>query len=169
MSPQKNDAQSSGASGSTRAAKGTQQAPQEKRISSPARFLFVVLSSLVLSSGLFTLTSRIHLDELRTVGKPLNSWLEVGGLLAWRAVEVGLTWLLGYDGISHLNLLGREDANLTDRTRCAVVYFSHAASYIHPAFVVLSNPPHHDCHCVRDHVIFLHNSICFLPMFSSCA
>lgn len=96
MSPPKNDAKSS-ATGSTRAAKGTQQVSQKKHISSPARFLLVVLSSLVLSSGLFALTSHIHSDELRTVGKPLDSW-EVGGLLAWRAVEVGLTWLLGYDG-----------------------------------------------------------------------
>lgn len=103
MSPKKNDAKSSASvSGSTRAAKGTQQSSQEKRISSPVRFLLVVLSSLGLSSGLFTLTSRIHLDELRTVGKPLDSWWEVGGLLAWRAVEVGLTWLLGYDGNAFL-------------------------------------------------------------------
>lgn len=63
----------------------------------------------MLSSGLFTITSRIHLDELRTVGKPLNSWLEVVGLLAWRAVEVGLTWSLGYDGKTRFILPNARD------------------------------------------------------------
>lgn len=71
---------------------------KKSQISAPVRFLLVVLSSLALSSGLFSLTSQIHLDELRTVSKPLDSWSDVGGLLAWRAVEVGLAWVLGYDG-----------------------------------------------------------------------
>lgn len=72
----------------------------KSRISSPVRFILVVLSSLALSSGLFLLTSGIHLDELRAVSKPLDSPWEIGGLLAWRAVEVGLAWILGYDGMS---------------------------------------------------------------------
>jgi hypothetical protein len=65
----------------------------------------VVLSSLALSSGLFFLTSGIHLDELRTVSKPLNSPWEIGSLLVWRAVEVGLAWLLGYDGRDVLSFI----------------------------------------------------------------
>lgn len=83
--------------GGTRPTKESQT--RKSRISSPIRFILVVLSSLALSSGLFLLTSGIHLDELRIVSKPLDSPWEIGSLLAWRAVEVGLAWLLGYDGI----------------------------------------------------------------------
>ena len=75
----------------------TQKTLRGARIPSPVMFLLVVLSSLGISSGLLALTSSIHRDELRSVGKPIDSWWHVGGLLAWRAFEVGLAWLLGYD------------------------------------------------------------------------
>ncbi|KAJ5684120.1 uncharacterized protein N7477_000465 [Penicillium maclennaniae] len=62
------------------------------RIPSLARFFLVVLSSLTVSSVLFTLTSSLTLNDLglRSGGK----W---GGLVAWRAVEVGLAWAVGFD------------------------------------------------------------------------
>ncbi|CAG7917464.1 unnamed protein product [Penicillium olsonii] len=67
-------------------------------IPSPARFALVVLSSLVLSSGLFTLTSSFTVGDLGPISRHLEEWWEVGGLIGWRAIEVGLTWVLGYDG-----------------------------------------------------------------------
>ena len=76
----------------------TQQIFPRAQIPSPVMFLLVVLSSLGISSGLLALTSPLHHDELRTVGKQLDSVWEVGGLVAWRAVEIGLAWLSGYDG-----------------------------------------------------------------------
>lgn len=67
-------------------------------IPSPARFILVVLSSLTLSSVLFTLTSTLTVGDLGPISKHLEEWWEVGGLIAWRAVEVGLAWVLGFDG-----------------------------------------------------------------------
>ncbi|KAJ5795557.1 uncharacterized protein N7518_004097 [Penicillium psychrosexuale] len=67
-------------------------------IPSPARFILVVLSSLTLSSVFFTLTSTLTVGDLGPISKHLEEWWEVGGLIAWRAVEVGLAWALGFDG-----------------------------------------------------------------------
>ncbi|KAL5357856.1 hypothetical protein BJX96DRAFT_28854 [Aspergillus floccosus] len=61
------------------------------------RFAAVVFISLALSSALFTLTSRATVGELGSVSKHLEEWWEVAGLIAWKAVEVGLAWLLGFD------------------------------------------------------------------------
>lgn len=71
--------------------------PRLARIPTPARFLLVVLSSLVVSSILFTLTAALTVGDLGLVSKHLEEWWEVSGLMAWRAVEVGLPWVLGYD------------------------------------------------------------------------
>ncbi|KAA8646194.1 hypothetical protein EYZ11_010052 [Aspergillus tanneri] len=68
-----------------------------ERIPSSVRFILVVASNLILSTLLFTLTASITLRELGNVSKQLEAW-EVGGLIAWKAVEVGLAWILGYDG-----------------------------------------------------------------------
>lgn len=67
------------------------------RIPSPARFFLVVLGSLVVSSALFTLTASVTVGDLGLVSKHLEEWWEVGGLMAWRAVEVGLAWVWGFD------------------------------------------------------------------------
>ncbi|KAL1965408.1 hypothetical protein VTN77DRAFT_5845 [Rasamsonia byssochlamydoides] len=69
-----------------------------EKIPSPARFGLLVLSSLVLSSALFTATSAITVGDLSSVSKHLENWWEVGGLIAWRAVELGLAWIAGFDG-----------------------------------------------------------------------
>ena len=102
MPSQKKDSKSA-AKGTTstprspKTSSSTQQHPRKAGISSPVRFVLAVLSSLALNSGLLALTSSIHLDELQSVSKPLNS-CDLGGLLAWRAFEIGLAWVLGYDG-----------------------------------------------------------------------
>ncbi|KAJ5514100.1 hypothetical protein N7463_003652 [Penicillium fimorum] len=67
-------------------------------IPSLARFILVVLSSLTVSSILFTLTSNFTVGDLGPISKHLEEWWEVGGLIAWRALEVGLAWVLGFDG-----------------------------------------------------------------------
>jgi hypothetical protein len=72
--------------------------PMVERIPSLARFFLVIISSLALSSTLFTLTSPITLGELGSVSRHLEEWWEVGGLMAWKAVEVALAWALGFDG-----------------------------------------------------------------------
>lgn len=77
---------------------------QLARIPSPARFILVVLASLVGSSVLFTLTASWTVGDLGLVSKHLEEWWEVGGLMAWRAVEVGLAWILGYDSECWISL-----------------------------------------------------------------
>ncbi|KAJ5590649.1 hypothetical protein N7450_004621, partial [Penicillium hetheringtonii] len=64
---------------------------------SPARFALVVFGSLIASSILFTLTADVTQGELGLVSKHLEEWWEVGGLVAWKAAEVGLAWSLGFD------------------------------------------------------------------------
>ncbi|KAI9044381.1 uncharacterized protein KD926_000982 [Aspergillus affinis] len=81
-----------------RSASHLRQKTRLEHISSPARFILVVGSSLILSSTLFTLSSSITLGELGGVSKHLEEWWEVGGLIVWKAVEVGLAWTLGFDG-----------------------------------------------------------------------
>lgn len=80
-----------------RAVSKTQES-QLRRVPSPVRFLLVVFNSLLLSSVLFTMTSSVTLGELGRVSKHLEAWWEVGGLMLWKAVEVGLAWVLGFDG-----------------------------------------------------------------------
>ncbi|KAB8266995.1 hypothetical protein BDV30DRAFT_231989 [Aspergillus minisclerotigenes] len=74
------------------------QKTRSERIPQSARFVLVVLSSLALSAGFFSLTSGDTLGELGDVSRHLEAWWEVGGLTAWKAVEVGLAWILGFDG-----------------------------------------------------------------------
>lgn len=106
MPPQKKGSKSA-AKGTTRPSEASTQQHKKAGISSPVRFFLAVLSSLALNSGLFALTSSIHLNELQYVSKPLNS-CDLGGLLAWRAFEVGLAWVLGYDGIVYSLLACRQ-------------------------------------------------------------
>lgn len=72
--------------------------PVVGRVPSLARFFLVIFSSLAISSTLFTLTSSITLGELGRVSKHYEEWWEVGGLMGWKAVEVALAWVLGFDG-----------------------------------------------------------------------
>jgi hypothetical protein len=77
---------------------GAQTSPLAN-IPAPARFVLVVLSSLLLSSVLFTFTSSFTVGDIGPISKHLEEWWEVGGLISWRAVEVGLAWVLGFDGM----------------------------------------------------------------------
>ncbi|KAF7590525.1 hypothetical protein BBP40_002713 [Aspergillus hancockii] len=102
MSPRKKEVLSAiTATTDTSAEESTSKLRQKTRleqIPSPARFALVVLSSLALSAGLFSLASETALGELGGVSRHLEAWWEVGGLTAWKAVEVGLAWILGFDG-----------------------------------------------------------------------
>lgn len=64
----------------------------------PARYLLLVASSLLLSSSLLTLIAPHNGGNLAGVSKHLEEWWEAGGLIAWRAVDLGLAWLVGFDG-----------------------------------------------------------------------
>lgn len=64
----------------------------------PARYLLLVVSSFLLSSSLLTLISSQNFGDLAGVSKHLEEWWEAGGLIAWRAVDLGLAWVVGFDG-----------------------------------------------------------------------
>jgi hypothetical protein len=61
------------------------------------RFSLVILSSLVLSSVLLTVFSLQTAGHLAGISKHLEEWWEITGLILWRATELGLAWVFGFD------------------------------------------------------------------------
>ncbi|EEH20253.1 hypothetical protein PABG_02512 [Paracoccidioides brasiliensis Pb03] len=57
----------------------------------------ILLSSLALSTALFSLSTQITRGDLAWTSKYYDHWWQVGGLLTWRAVELTVAWVLGYD------------------------------------------------------------------------
>ncbi|RAL01617.1 uncharacterized protein BO80DRAFT_52574 [Aspergillus ibericus CBS 121593] len=124
------------------------QKARVERIHPIVRFSLAVFSSLALSSALFSLTTGITLGELGSVSKHLETWWEVGGLMAWKAVEVGLAWILGFDGrdvlsftfLTHLPTYSLLSTFYGLRpTTTLTSYFITLASTTIP-FVLLRNP-----------------------------
>jgi hypothetical protein len=68
------------------------------KIPSSLRHGFLVLSSLLLSSSLFSLTSPVTIGDSLFVSKQFEQWWQVGGLVAWRALELTLARILDFDG-----------------------------------------------------------------------
>ncbi|KAJ5155833.1 hypothetical protein N7492_008636 [Penicillium capsulatum] len=97
MSPKKSSGSGNAQTRDPKEAREDLTPSQLSHIPSPTRFILVVLGSLVVSSVLFTLTSNLTQGDLGLISKHLEEWWEAGGLVAWRAVEVGLAWLLGFD------------------------------------------------------------------------
>ncbi|KAL8964151.1 MAG: hypothetical protein Q9183_004660, partial [Haloplaca sp. 2 TL-2023] len=62
---------------------------------------------MVLSSGLYTLTSQFGTGDLAGVMKRRDEWWEISGLLAWKATELGIGWWGEYDALDlgYLTLL----------------------------------------------------------------
>lgn len=69
------------------------------RIPRSARYVLVVASSLFLSSSLLTVFSLQTAGHLAGVSRHLEEWWEIGGLILWRATELGLAWVFGFDGM----------------------------------------------------------------------
>lgn len=67
------------------------------RIPPLIRYIALVLVSLCLSSGLFTLTSEHTLDHLGGVSKGPD-----GRLVAWKGVELSIAWIMGLGGKTDL-------------------------------------------------------------------
>lgn len=62
------------------------------------RFPSLVLLSLMLSSALYSIASQYIAGDLGSVSRRLSNWWEVFGLIAWRAIELGIGWWSDYDG-----------------------------------------------------------------------
>ncbi|EQL33767.1 hypothetical protein BDFG_04299 [Blastomyces dermatitidis ATCC 26199] len=61
------------------------------------RYSSLVICSLTLSTVLFSLSTQITQGDLAWTSRHFNSWWQIGGLLAWRTVELTIAWILGYD------------------------------------------------------------------------
>ncbi|PGH19359.1 hypothetical protein AJ80_03999 [Polytolypa hystricis UAMH7299] len=85
-----------------------QQKPSSTRrcCSSFLQWIGIVTSSLFLSTVLFSLNTPVTEGDLAWTSRRLGSWWEVGGLLAWRAVELTVAWALGYDAKDVACLIG---------------------------------------------------------------
>lgn len=74
-----------------------QAAGPASKIPTPLRFPLLVLLSLTLSSLLYSFTAEYVAADLAGVSSTLDQW-EMGGLVAWRIIELGIGWFGGYDG-----------------------------------------------------------------------
>ena len=64
----------------------------------PLRFPLLVTLSLFLSSVLYSISAHYLGGDLGSVSRRLTEWWEVGGLVGWRAIELGIGWWSKYDG-----------------------------------------------------------------------
>jgi hypothetical protein len=62
------------------------------------RYIILVSSSLFLSCSLLKLISPQNAGNLAGIDPNSEGWWEAGRFIAWRAVDLGLTWLVGFDG-----------------------------------------------------------------------
>ncbi|KAK2757206.1 hypothetical protein FQN54_004720 [Arachnomyces sp. PD_36] len=130
----------------------TKQAVTGSGIPFPLRLLLGVLTSLGLSSLLYSLSTEVTAGDLALISKRLDTWWGVGGLVTWRAVELSAGWFLGYDGrdvasiilLSHLptfNLLSTFYAirPTTVLASFAITLFSTTFPFV---FLHRTNPVH---------------------------
>ncbi|KAL8653154.1 MAG: hypothetical protein Q9210_002275 [Variospora velana] len=80
---------------------------EPSKIPNVLRFPTLVVMSMLLSSALYTGASEFGTGDLASVMRRRDKWWEIGGLLAWKAVELGIGWWGEYDGwdIACLTLL----------------------------------------------------------------
>lgn len=170
MSPRKKEVLSAvTATADTRAdepANELRRKTQLERIPQSARFVLAVLSSLVLSAGFFSLTSGDTLGELGAVSRHLEAWWEVGGLTAWKAMEVGLAWVLGFDGefillrkCLYFHAFKRRLTN-SCRTRRVIVHLSYSPPHLRTPGIFLQHPPHYGLDLLCDHLILYLGPLC---------
>lgn len=71
---------------------------QPSKVPNVLRFPLLVVVSMFLSSALYSGASQFGTGDLATVMKRRDEWWEITGLLAWKAVELGIGWWGEYDG-----------------------------------------------------------------------
>ncbi|KAI9852665.1 MAG: hypothetical protein M1838_006122 [Thelocarpon superellum] len=105
-------------------------APAPSRIPPALQFPLLLSTSLVLSSLLYSGLVRFTAGDLGSVSRSLNEWRDVGGLIAWRATELGIGWWMEYDGI--------DLASLTLLAHLPPLYLLGTFYEIHPGTVLTS-------------------------------
>lgn len=64
-----------------------------------SKYVAAVVLSILVEAGLQSLTSAfLGTGELAAVSKRSDSWLEIGGLLAWKIALITFYWFGGFDG-----------------------------------------------------------------------
>lgn len=61
------------------------------------RFPLLVLSSLTLSSALYTSVSGFTAGDLSSVSRSIDDWWQVAGLIGWKIAELAVGWWGEYD------------------------------------------------------------------------
>ncbi|GAM39264.1 hypothetical protein TCE0_034f10666 [Talaromyces pinophilus] len=92
------------------------------------RFSLVILSSLVLSSVLLTVFSLQTAGHLAGISKHLEEWWEITGLILWRATELGLAWVFGFDSL--------DVAELTLLTHAPIYFLLYSFYGVEPSAVL---------------------------------
>ena len=78
-----------------------------------ARFPILVVSSLTISSLLYSVVSPFTTGDLATVSKSRDNWVEITGLLAWKATQLAVGWFGGYDSTNPALFDGEADLIVT--------------------------------------------------------
>jgi hypothetical protein len=74
--------------------------PRTSQIPAKLQFPLVVILSFGISTLLYSLIAEIGTGELASISIHSESWLDVAGLLAWKAVLLGVCWFGGFDGMT---------------------------------------------------------------------
>lgn len=72
--------------------------PAEDITAEAAKFAVTVVLSTILEAALQTVSGTIGVGDLAAVSKRPESWLEIGALLGWKVVLLGVYWLFEFDG-----------------------------------------------------------------------
>jgi hypothetical protein len=74
--------------------------PRKSQIPAELQFPLVVILSFSISTLLYSLIAAIGTGELASISIHSESWLDAAGLLAWKAVLLGVSWFGGFDGMT---------------------------------------------------------------------
>lgn len=71
---------------------------RRSQIPSALQFPLIVVLSFSFSSLLFSIVAETTAGDLAAISKHTESWLEITGLLAWKALQLAVCWFGGFDG-----------------------------------------------------------------------
>jgi hypothetical protein len=69
---------------------------RNSKIASTGRFSLTVAASLILSTALYTVAAHFIGKEFSGVTRRLDTSWQIAGLVAWRTIELGVSWLGSY-------------------------------------------------------------------------
>ncbi|KAI1866958.1 hypothetical protein JX265_007534 [Neoarthrinium moseri] len=87
--------------------KGAAAAAAKSKLPAPVQFPLVVVLNIATSAILYSITHPYTKAVLAAHARSLDTWAELGALVGWKVIELGLGWFGNYDGydLAALNLL----------------------------------------------------------------